>query len=481
MNDTKPARSVRARGTALALIGAMVGTLVASGAMLAITPTAGPALGLSPVVINASAGDQYDPHVSGDLVSYSTFDASGESIRYYNFETELDVLVPKLAGDSDKLSDVSNGKIVFSRFEGYPLGQMPIMVYDTKFDMTTEIDPQTAPFRIGSAIGSDTVAFIDYAASAEGEVFAAAIGGAAVRVTTDSLSDQAPAVSPLGDVIVYESCAVSSLNCDIHQARKSSGTWAVTAVTSNLEPDANPDTDGAFVVYDATRSVERDVYWRPVGGGAEQRLELHGQQRDPSISAGVVLFESIPVGESAADLWVYEIATNRLFRITNTAGVDETLNDISSIGGGTFRAVWASNAVGAFDRDVYGATFTIPPVEPPTFTFGGFVAPVDPLFTLNSMKAGGAVPVKFSLGGDQGLDIFAAGYPKSEAITCDSTAPVDGIEQTVTSGGSSLTYDQLTDTYSYVWKTDKAWVGTCRQLVLTFADNSTARANFKFK
>ncbi len=100
---------------------------------------------------------------------------------------------------------------------------------------------------------------------------------------------------------------------------------------------------------------------------------------------------------------------------------------------------------------------------------------------LNQMKAGAAVPVKFSLGGNQGLSIFAAGYPKSQVIACGATADVDGIEQTVNAGGSSMTYDPSTDAYDYVWKTDKAWVGTCRQLVLAFADGSVQRADFKFK
>ena len=146
---------------------------------------------------------------------------------------------------------------------------------------------------------------------------------------------------------------------------------------------------------------------------------------------------------------------------------------------GRVRVVWASGATGS--RDVYGATFTIPAVEPPAYAFGGFLQPVDPLPALNSMKAGAAVPVKFSLGGDRGLDIFAAGYPRSRVITCDSTASVDGIEHTVTAGGSSLQYDALTDVYTYVWKTDKAWAGTCRQLVLGFADGTFERANFKLK
>jgi hypothetical protein len=73
-------------------------------------------------------------------------------------------------------------------------------------------------------------------------------------------------------------------------------------------------------------------------------------------------------------------------------------------------------------------------------------------------------------------------YPKSAEIDCSSTAPVDGVEQTVTAGGSSLSYDATSDAYTYVWKTSKPWAaGSCRQLVLELSDGSEHRANFKFK
>jgi len=42
--------------------------------------------------------------------------------------------------------------------------------------------------------------------------------------------------------------------------------------------------------------------------------------------------------------------------------------------------------------------------------------------TLNSAKAGSAIPIKFSLNGDQGLDIFQTGYPVSQEIDCDLAA-----------------------------------------------------------
>ena len=114
------------------------------------------------------------------------------------------------------------------------------------------------------------------------------------------------------------------------------------------------------------------------------------------------------------------------------------------------------------------------------YHFTGFFPPVDNQPILNVVKAGSAIPIKFSLNGDQGLDIFFAGYPASAVVTCGSSVE-DAIEQTVTAGASSLSYDAATDQYNYVWKTDKVWANTCRTLVLKLNDGSYHRADFKFK
>jgi hypothetical protein len=118
---------------------------------------------------------------------------------------------------------------------------------------------------------------------------------------------------------------------------------------------------------------------------------------------------------------------------------------------------------------------------PPPYAFSGFFSPVDNPPTLNVVKAGAAVPVKFSLGGDEGLDIFADGYPISQQIDCSSKAPLDSIEQTLSAGKSSLSYNATTERYTYAWKSKKAWSGTCRQLVVKLDDGSVHRANFKYR
>jgi protocatechuate 3,4-dioxygenase beta subunit len=173
---------------------------------------------------------------------------------------------------------------------------------------------------------------------------------------------------------------------------------------------------------------------------------------------------------------------NGYFKLHDGAWLDFSAN--AAIGVDQVTLTLTDGAVGDNDGLANGTIVDPggPAVLPAGFDFDGFFRPVDNLPTVNSVKAGQAVPVKFSLGGDQGLDIFAADYPKSAVIPCESTALVDGVEQTVTAGGSSLSYDATSDTYTYVWKTSKSWAsGTCRQLVLELSDGSVHRANFKFK
>ena len=115
------------------------------------------------------------------------------------------------------------------------------------------------------------------------------------------------------------------------------------------------------------------------------------------------------------------------------------------------------------------------------YNWSGFFQPVDNLPTVNTVNAGQAIPVKFSLGGDYRLNIFASGYPKVQPVSCGGNgSDSSSIEETVTAGNSSLQYDPATGVYTYVWKTDKAWGGACRQLVVRLVDGSEHVALFQF-
>ena len=112
------------------------------------------------------------------------------------------------------------------------------------------------------------------------------------------------------------------------------------------------------------------------------------------------------------------------------------------------------------------------------YRWSGFFRPVDNPNVWNVVKAGSAVPVKFSLAGFQGMDILA-GAPQVVFVNC-MTGPEDSIDEASTAGNSGLHYDATTDQYIYVWKTDRNWAGKWAKLVVTLEDGTSHEAWFRF-
>ncbi len=334
---------------ALALLPAVV---------MAIVPVSYPTPALVPTDINLNPGDQFDPHVSGDWVSYT----SDLRIRYYNFATSTDAEVPPGSGAEDLLAGVSGSKIVFSRV--FLASGTAIMAFDaaTPAVAPVEIDPTPSPNRFAAAIGGSTVAYIDFGLEAKGElVIHDLVSSSSVRITNDTAGDGNPAVSPDGNVVVWEHCAVTVTNCDVWQAVRAGGAWNVSVVAATTGPEGNPSTNGALVAYDAQRGGKSGIFWRPVSGGSEVELETPGFQGNPSIAGNVIAFESRATAIDAADIFAYDTSSNRLFQITNTPLVNEQLNDITVLPDGSIRIVWASDEAGSDQRHIKSATFQLPP------------------------------------------------------------------------------------------------------------------------
>jgi hypothetical protein len=159
---------------------------------------------------------------------------------------------------------------------------------------------------------------------------------------------------------------------------------------------------------------------------------------------------------------------------TGVCTVSGTTVHLTAIGTCTLTGTQAGNAV--YNPATGTATIKV------TWPFNGFFQPVDnPGISgvFNTVTAGSAVPVKFSLGGNHGLNILAANSPIVTNVACPSAGPVDDIE-TLAGNASGLTYDAASDQYTYVWKTAKGQTG-CRQLNVKLADGSDHIAFFKFK
>lgn len=235
-----------------------------------------------------------------------------------------------------------------------------------------------------------------------------------------------------------------------------------------------------------------------------------GSGVDPSSVGPAQTFDTS--GSHTATDTVLDYATNESDESSLTVQVDADLPVVSIscptavMLGATATALWtatdgesglATAADGSFDVDTStpGAhTATAPAAldnvgheSAPTscsytviYDFSGFFAPVDNPDITNVVKAGSAIPVKFNLGGDQGLGIMAAGSPYSSLISCTDHTDLDSVEETVQAGGSSLTYDPVEGHYVYVWKSVKSWANTCRQLTIELVDGTTHIAYFKF-
>ncbi|WP_425953377.1 non-reducing end alpha-L-arabinofuranosidase family hydrolase [Xylanimonas sp. McL0601] len=129
-----------------------------------------------------------------------------------------------------------------------------------------------------------------------------------------------------------------------------------------------------------------------------------------------------------------------------------------------------------------GGDYGLLPYRPGLLTqkkeFTGFEQPIDMNATLNTVKGGSTVPMKFH--------VFSHGTELSDPdvvtmsvteVTCHAGAPTDDVE-TLTVGESALTYTD--GHFQYNWKTPKS-PGTCYTVAATTSDGSSITAQFRLR
>jgi hypothetical protein len=83
--------------------------------------------------------------------------------------------------------------------------------------------------------------------------------------------------------------------------------------------------------------------------------------------------------------------------------------------------------------------------------------------------------VRFSLGGSFGLDVMAAGSPRSVQVSCTTGAKIGSASAT----SGSLSY--ASGAYTYAWSTPSSWKNTCRTFGLALDDNTQHTLTLQFK
>ncbi len=194
---------------------------------------------------------------------------------------------------------------------------------------------------------------------------------------------------------------------------------------------------------------------------------------DPAttVTVGVLANDSDP--DADLDTQSLTIADNPTNATVSVSAGAVTYSAPTGFSGSDSFSYWVCDLSGLCDQ----ATVS---VEVVPYWFGGFEPPIAVEPDVNRVKAGRAVPIKFSLGGDFGLGVIAEGYPVSGATACDSGAdPVD-LDPVDSPGASTLSYDPESGRYKLVWKTDKTRQG-CRTLIVRFVDGTSHTALFEFR
>jgi hypothetical protein len=115
------------------------------------------------------------------------------------------------------------------------------------------------------------------------------------------------------------------------------------------------------------------------------------------------------------------------------------------------------------------------------YDFEAFLWPVRNRPRVNTWVAGSSVPIRFELGGNQGVDVIEDGWPQVAVVGCDFTAePEAGEPARHPRWFRELVYRRSKKRYAMVWQTERRWAGSCRQFMLKLKDGTVRRADFKF-
>lgn len=301
--------------------------------------------------VSVAPGNQVNPHVACNLVSYTYDDFEGSStIRYRDWATNTEHVLP---GDNlDRLSDTDGQTIVFTELGA---NGDEIVLFDIASEISTRV-PGLNNF--DPAIGGNLVAFVHRNLSTDGEInIYDRSTGAITQLTNDGMGNLDPALSPDGKVVVWKKCQLNGKGCDVYAATQTEPGAFTTRLLTGAGEDSGADTNGQIIAYVSDKSGENDIYLQRVDGSNEMHLSLPGDQRDLRFSDNLLVFES-QVADRSWDIFVYDLSSARLYQVTNTPDYNETLSDIITGCNGISRIVYS--VPGTFgDFEVYAFTFQL--------------------------------------------------------------------------------------------------------------------------
>lgn len=429
------------------------------------------------VVVARGAGDQNDPHVSGNLVVYvSQQSVSDWRIHYVNLADSSDVVIPGPDGTWDFQPEVSGNTIVFARTIDY--GTTVIYAYDLTSKTTTALawDGTRATNRRSPSIGGRTVAWQEKSYPSQiGEIVVFDLdSNAATRLTTDDGDNVWPRVSPDGTTVVWTKVVDSTVNQLWQATRNPDGTWTSKQLTTGAMAYPGIDTNGELIVYSTSRDgnfYQRDIRFQPVGGGTETRVVLPGYQWSYEMSGRLVVFTAAADVTSYPDIYAYDIDTNTLYQITDTPDRAEDWDDVWVDADGTAHVVFSDRTTD--DYDVLEFSFHLER----RYT-------VQPLFDQDhAYKFRGVVPLKLQLLDAQGNNASSPAIVISatDVTPVGGETPSDVVEAGNCDPDTNFRYDATLAGYVFNLSTKNLAPGTWELHFLAGTDISPYRIRFSLR
>jgi probable HAF family extracellular repeat protein len=199
-----------------------------------------------------------------------------------------------------------------------------------------------------------------------------------------------------------------------------------------------------------------------LGGNASSATGLNAQ-------GDVVGSSTTAEGATHAFFWSPADGMEDITAVTGFTDVRKLNDDLQTLSGAVFPS-------GATPTSAFIITLDVTTAWP----FTGFANPIHAPPALNTLHAGQELVLRFGLGGDRGLHIFAAGSPSSTEVSCESGEPL-GPATPLSPYHFDLHYQLGADMYMLRLDTRHEWAGTCRELTLSLIDGSTHVALFSFR
>lgn len=241
----------------------------------------------------------------------------------------------------------------------------------------------------------------------------------------------------------------------------------------------NSDVTVAFACNDALSGIDPNAGCttpQMVAEGANQSVT--GTAKDKAGNQAAATVGAINVDKTPPVVTVTGVSSSAVYvRGKVPAAACNTTDALSGVLTNATPAVTGGNAhaVGSYQARCTGASDKAGNTRSAVAAGYQVVYPFTPsVWPLRN--AGNIAPMKFSLGGDYGLNVLASGSPRSQRVSCLTGATIGAA--TATAG--TLTFDRIAKQYVYSWKTDRNWQGTCRRFMLSLDDGTTHPVSFVF-